>query len=289
VLSAGYSFCVDYGANSAILGSLTTRGLVTASLAAALAYMALPALFSGGGTTRPSGEAGADGATPPQAGQAALLLWLMTAVACWGVYHELGPRLRLPSWGLLAMGLLRLGRRPGWAAAHLRAHGYLLVAATAAEGILSYLVYPESLMGTVGRTEAAIYGGTSLGLLGPLFWRPQPETASEDRATCYGLAALSLALLALFATKEMSGSTITLGWAGLGASFLVSGLAAGRRELRLPGLGLLCLAALKALLLDLTGLALPYRVLSYSVLGGLLVLSSYLYVGWSRTERADGI
>ena len=52
---------------------------------------------------------------------------------------------------------------------------------------------------------------------------------------------------------------------------------------------LLVLCVLKALFQDLTGLILPYRVLSYMVLGGLLVLASYLYVRLSREADSDAV
>ena len=68
------------------------------------------------------------------------------------------------------------------------------------------------------------------------------------------------------------------GWTLLGVSYLLPGLVLRKQELRIPGLALLILCVLKALFMDLTGLELPYRVLSYTVLGALLVLSSYGYV-----------
>jgi len=76
-----------------------------------------------------------------------------------------------------------------------------------------------------------------------------------------------------------------LGWTLLGMGYLLPGLFSGRTPLRLPGLALLGVCVLKALFRDLTGLALPHRVLSYGVLGVLLVLSSFLYVRLTKKEE----
>ena len=87
--------------------------------------------------------------------------------------------------------------------------------------------------------------------------------------------------------QQAAGAYITLGWSLVGVSYLVAGLGLRKRALRLPGLGLLGLCVMKALFVDLTALELPYRVLSYTVLGALLLLSSYLYVRSTDQEDSD--
>jgi len=74
------------------------------------------------------------------------------------------------------------------------------------------------------------------------------------------------------------------------AAYVAAGLALRRQALRLPAVGLLTLCLLKALFRDLSGLPVPERVLCYTVLGGVLVLSSYLYVRLSReTDEGESV
>ncbi|OGR56731.1 MAG: hypothetical protein A2X36_02860 [Elusimicrobia bacterium GWA2_69_24] len=277
-----YCFCIDYGSNLPVLGPVTPRLLVTAS--AVVTYGAALACCR-----RPEGVflgvAGSDWRRSSA--------WFAAGIAAFGAYNEFGPRLRLPLWGLGALALLLLGRRReeeglGVAAADFRLQAYLLVLATAAEGVLSYLVYPASLLGTLGARETAIFWCSSLILAAPVFWpawAKTPAEEAEERSARYVFAALSLILPALFIAKEADGAWITLGWTLLGMGYLLPGLFSGRTPLRLPGLALLGVCVLKALFRDLTGLALPHRVLSYGVLGVLLVLSSFLYVRLTKKEE----
>lgn len=274
-----YCFAIDYGANLPILGPLTPRGLNAVCASAAFGYLAF-------GTPLPPG--GAWGATYAAWRQTAA--WLMTAIASFGVYNEFGPRLRLPVWSLSALGLLSLGRRRGHLGDSLRLQAYLLAIGTAAEGVLSYLLYPSVLMPVVGTLETSVYAVTAVSLLAPLAFRPWAEDKAEreeELGAHYLFTTLSLGLLALFVAKEFDGAYITLGWSLVGAAYLVGGILGGRQALRLPALGLLVLCVGKALFKDLTGLELPFRVLSYTVLGALLVASSYLYVRLSKQEDAD--
>ncbi|MFH1724907.1 MAG: DUF2339 domain-containing protein [Elusimicrobiota bacterium] len=274
-----YSFVIDYGLNLPVAGAVTSRGLVAGSLTASYAFL----IF---GMKTPEGSF--LGFAYREWRRA--LVALMLAVASFGVYHEFGPRMRLPIWGISALLLLALGRRRGRFGEDLRAHGYLLTLGTAAEGILSYLVYPASLLRPIGPRETAIFAGSSLLLLWPLLWPAWGETdaeRTEESAAAHLFSILSATLLTLFIAKESVGTHITLRWTLVGVSYLISGLLLRRQALRLPGLALLGLCVMKALFMDLTGLALPYRVLSYTVLGGLLVVSSYIYVRITQWEDAD--
>ncbi|MEK7746770.1 MAG: DUF2339 domain-containing protein, partial [Elusimicrobiota bacterium] len=276
-----YSFLIDYGANQSLLGPLSPRLLVTAALGSAYAYL----LFA---SEAPEGSF----LGVKHSDWRRMCAWLMSGVLAFGVYseHRFGPRVRLPMWAASALAMLALGRRRGLAGNDLRLQGYLLICGTAAEAVLSYLVRSQALLGTLGWLETAIYAAASLALLAPLAWPAWAETPSErteELAAAHLCSCLSLGLLAAFIYKEAAGTIVTLGWSLLGVAFVLAGLALRRQALRLPGVALLVLCVLKALFQDLTGLILPYRVLSYMVLGGVLVLASYLYVRLSAEADCD--
>jgi hypothetical protein len=208
---------------------------------------------------------------------------LMTAAAV----SEAGcdPLMRLPAACLAALALLILGRRRGALGADLRVQAYGLAAAAPVIGAATYLWPGGAAALTTG--DALRYGASSLVLLGPLAfggWGRTPEEAVEERAAGHIFAALSVAMTSLFVLREASGPALTLWWTALGGGYLLAGLLAERRELRWPALALLGLCVAKAFFHDLTGLALPWRMLSMSVLGLLLVLCSLAYVRWVKEE-----
>lgn len=195
----------------------------------------------------------------------------VSAVLCWG---QLDASLRLPIAALGSISLLWLGRRSRDFGVDLRSQAYLLAAAT-------------PFMVASGAPHGPSCAFAALALLTPLAWRPvaaNTDEAVEERGAGHVYPALSLSLLGLWVSREAAGSLITLWWTALGGAYLLSGLAAQRRELRWPALALLGLCVAKAFLSDLTGLALPYRVLSMTALGLLMVLSSLAYVRLVKEE-----
>lgn len=194
------------------------------------------------------------------------------------------PRMRLPAAALASMLLLVLGRRRGPLAPDFRVQAYGLAAAAPAVGAVTFLWPGEGALSIV---DAAVYGASSLVLLAPLAlgrWATGPEEAVEERAAGHVFAALSVVMTTVFVAREASGPVITLWWTALGGGYLLAGLLSEKRELRWPALALLGLCVTKAFLYDLTGLALPYRMLSMSALGLLLVLCSLAYVRWGKEE-----
>ncbi len=270
-----YSFFLDYGANAPVLGPLTPRGLVSLCLAAS--YLRLTTAAAAPQGTLLGWEL---------AGWRRAQAWLLAAVAgCW-IYAECGPRLRLPLWSLTSLVFLAAGRRRGDAGSSLRTASVAMTLATVVEGVISYYLQPAALGAVLSIGELAVYCGSALALLVPLVftgWAQDDAEAREERRGHYLAAALSLKLLALLVAKEADGALITIAWGLIGVGYLTPGLWLDSKPLRLPGLALLILCVLKALFRDLTGLALPYRVLSFAVLGLLMVGSSWLYAG--RRER----
>ena len=78
-------------------------------------------------------------------------------------------------------------------------------------------------------------------------------------------------------------------WALYGAALLVVGLARRNRLLRLMALTLLGLTTLKVFLFDLSSLDKVYRIISFIVLGAILLAVSFLYQQrQQRAARAEG-
>ena len=92
----------------------------------------------------------------------------------------------------------------------------------------------------------------------------------------------SLAIVSAFEGNELEpGQTpqvlLSAFWAILGLACLVTGLVRDLRPLRLAGLALLGLAAVKVFLYDLSRLESIYRALSFIALGLLLLASAFAY------------
>jgi hypothetical protein len=80
-------------------------------------------------------------------------------------------------------------------------------------------------------------------------------------------------------------TALSIAWSGYAAVLLALGFLRSRRPLRLAGLGLLGLVAVKLLLIDLAGAPQAYRVLSFLIVGALMIAVSYAY---HRLERRPG-
>jgi hypothetical protein len=81
------------------------------------------------------------------------------------------------------------------------------------------------------------------------------------------------------------GFYLTAGWSLLACALFVFGMLLRERIYRLAGLGLLCLALAKIVLLDVWGLELAYRVISFMVLGIVLLLIGFLYTRYQDKIR----
>ncbi|MDD5629249.1 MAG: DUF2339 domain-containing protein [Elusimicrobia bacterium] len=279
-----YCFLIDYGANRPVLPLLTPSRLVTG--AAVLCFVT--AIF---GREMPQGKLLGLEYAAWRGAQS----WLMCAAAASGFSVESRPQLRLPFLGASALVLLGAGRsrlpqaKP--VAASFRMQAYIGLLAASAAGVWSYLLFPGA-SALEGRAAAFVFWVTAVSWLVPLAWQPWAADARESReeaAAQHLFGLMSLILPALYIAKTCGGAYMTLSWTLLASAYLVTGLVFRRRALRLPGLGLAGLCVAKALFVDLTSLQLPYRVLSYTVLGVMLVSCSYLYVRLTGKEDCDEI
>jgi uncharacterized membrane protein len=86
--------------------------------------------------------------------------------------------------------------------------------------------------------------------------------------------------------KRLSLSII---WAAYGGAMLGIGLWRGNRLLRVMALGLLAITIVKVFLLDLASLDRIYRIISFIVLGAILLAVSFLYQQWQRRESGKSL
>jgi uncharacterized membrane protein len=110
-------------------------------------------------------------------------------------------------------------------------------------------------------------------------------------ANVLALVALSAEAVGFFEARGASGAdaarlrdlglakqlSLSVVWALYGAGLLLAGSARRARLLRLLGLALLGVTALKVFVLDLSALDRAYRIVSFIVLGAILLAVSYLY------------
>jgi uncharacterized membrane protein len=85
--------------------------------------------------------------------------------------------------------------------------------------------------------------------------------------------------------QRPGGFYLTAGWSLLACVLFVLGMLLRERVYRFAGLGLLCLALAKIVLLDVWGLELVYRVISFMVLGVVLLVIGFLYTRYQDKIR----
>ena len=81
--------------------------------------------------------------------------------------------------------------------------------------------------------------------------------------------------------------SLSIIWMLYGGAMLVAGLIRSRKLLRLMGLILLAVTTLKVFLLDLSSLDKIYRIISFIVLGAILLGVSFLYQRWQKSNETE--
>ncbi|MGO9227653.1 MAG: DUF2339 domain-containing protein [Bryobacteraceae bacterium] len=203
-------------------------------------------------------------------------LYLYTAAALMVVlvYLELRPPFIEVGWAVLALLLLVVGRSRNLS--DLRYQSYAL-AAVAFGRALALEFDPAQTFASVEQRIAA--GILVIGCLfvAQLFLpQSQEKDASEPGARLfYSLLATGLATALLY--REVSGSMLTVAWGIEGAVLLGAGFPLRDRTLRLFGLALFLICIGKLFFYDLSALETLYRIMSFFVLGVILVGVSWIY------------
>ncbi len=199
------------------------------------------------------------------------------------LYLELRPPYIEIGWALLTVLLLVAGRFRDLP--DLRYQSYALAAVTSWRAMAVEL-YPA---GTFANTEQRIAAGALV--IGCLFVvqlflpQTQEKPGSEPGGRLlYSLLATGLATVLLY--QEVSGSMLTVAWGIEGAVLLAAGFPLLDRTLRLSGLALFLICIGKLFFYDLRELETLYRILSFFVLGVILVSVSWIYTRFrDRIQR----
>jgi hypothetical protein len=211
-------------------------------------------------------------------------LYLYAPAILWTVLlrFEMGRTLAVTGWALTGVALLAIG----WTAeiADLRAQSYALAVLTFVRCWNINFYIAESLLGAPARVLtgafviASFYAGE--------FLSPRRKAEDDgvrswlariDAQARVGFSLMATTLLALLIFYEVSGTLRTVGWGIEGAALLLAGFGLRERSLRLAGLALLLACAAKLFVYDLRELEIVYRILSFIVLGLLLLGASWIY------------
>lgn len=195
--------------------------------------------------------------------------WAGVFLAAALIRFEAGRTLAVIGWAALMLALLWRARqtripdlhRQGWTmAAATFARGWATNFASLADG----LTLPVRLA-TAAFVIAAFHIAQSF----------TPRENARERGA-YALA--GIVLLSLLLYYEASGSMLTIAWGAQAVATLAAGFLARERILRLAGLALFGLCILKLFLYDLRNLETLARIVSFIVLGLVLIAASWLYM-----------
>jgi hypothetical protein len=203
-------------------------------------------------------------------------------------------------WAAEAAVLAELGRRLGQRVAAAGTFGFLLLAALHA---LVFAAPPAALVDGADSFRNAV---AELGAVAVVAWFAARRTIGlfpHDRTvleTASGTALVYLASVGIISAyqpgrvelqtgklgvREQGQAILSAFWSLLGLGLLWAGLRRDARPLRLAGFALLAVAVGKVFLYDIAKLDQGYRVLSFVVLGLLLLAGAYAYQRMRRGTR----
>jgi uncharacterized membrane protein len=184
-------------------------------------------------------------------------------------------------WAALGLALLGIGTRLGYTA--LRAQSYILGVIVFGRTWAVNLNLTDLVAGVpvgVLTAVAVIASFYSAELLSP---RPQPVGPSADPfqkaevKARFFFSFMATALLTVLLFQQVSGRMLTVAWGVEGLGLLFAGFPLRERSMRFAGLILLLVCVLKLFVWDLRNLEMPFRVLSFIVLGVILIGVSFFY------------
>jgi len=183
------------------------------------------------------------------------------------LYRELQAPYVAAGWTIFAFALLALGRAIGLR--DLRYQSYALAGLAFVRALLLEFLSPRIFASVNQR----IFAGAAVAacLASAQFLLPR-----ERHSRLY-YSFLATVLVAALLYQEVSGGMLTVSWGIEGAALLSLGFLLRDRTLRLSGLALFLVCVGKLFVYDLRELETLYRILSFFVLGVILVGVSWLY------------
>ena len=204
--------------------------------------------------------------------------YLYTAAALMVVLlrFELGRALAVVGWSAFALILIAIGER--WKNVDLRRQSYVIAALAFLRSWTTDFWSPGGLEGHTGRIATGAFVVACLFV--SQFLIPQPR-----RARLY-YSLLATVLLTILLYHEVSGRLLTMAWGAEGVALLTAGFPLRDRALRLSGLTLFFVCISKLFAYDLEQLETMYRILSFIVLGLIMVSVSWVYTRFrDRVQR----
>jgi hypothetical protein len=188
---------------------------------------------------------------------------------------ELGRSQVVIGWALFGLALLVLGQR--WNNVDLRWQSYCVAALAFWRSWTTDFFSPGDLSGAGGRIAAGTLVIASFFAAQLVIPQVQREWKGLERYARPYFSLLSSILTAILLFHEVSGSMLTVAWGIEGVGLLTAGFPLRDRTLRLSGLALFLVCILKLFFYDLRQLETLYRILSFIVLGLILVSVSWVY------------
>jgi hypothetical protein len=216
-------------------------------------------------------------------------LWVPAVLAVVLARFELGRTLVVVGWAALGLVLLYIGARTR--NRDLRYQSYGLAALTFFRSWNTNFYVPESFGGVPSRVLTGATVVASFFLAEFIARRPEdygegePSPTLLDRHARKIFSLLASVLLAVLIFYEVSGSLLTVAWGLEGLLVLSLGFPTRERVLRLAGLALFTFCVLKLFAYDLRELDTPDRILSFIVLGLLLLGVSWIYTRFKEHVR----
>ncbi len=224
-----------------------------------------------------------------------LYLYAPALLAVLLLRFEFGRVLTVVGWALLGLSLLFFGIR--WNNQDLRWQSYVLAVLTFSRSWATNFYIPESLAGMFGRVVTgtwvigSLYAAQllsprdqKLGSVAPKNWLGRALNQCDLHARAM-FSLLASALLTVLLFYEVSGRLLTVAWALEGVVLLVAGFPLRERVLRLSGLCLLAACIVKVFAYDLRELEALPRIVSFVVLGVLLLGVSLIYTRFREQLR----
>ena len=204
-------------------------------------------------------------------------LYLYSAAILFVVFarFELGHELAIVAWSLFGLALYEIGQLRKIADLRWQSYALALLTFSFAAGILAGN-HARILTGSI--VIASLYCAQLLA--------PRDAGESNERYARAFYSLLATLLLAILLFYEVSGGTLTMVWAAEALALLGAGFPLRDRVQRLSGLTLFMICVLKLFLYDLRELETVNRILSFIVLGLILVGVSWMYTRFrDRIQR----
>ena len=208
-------------------------------------------------------------------------------------HYELGSAEAVIAWAMLFFALLWSGVQ--LRQLDLRVQAYLIAIAVCVRSFVINVQLSGEVFGvseSIATTVPAILALFAAALL----WRKERSALAAspdlpplirwlDANSTQFLSVFGVGLLAALLYYSVAGNVLTIAWAAEGLAVTAAGFLVRERVLRLAGLALIAVCLVKGFAIDLQGVDPIYRIISFIVLGMILVGISFVYTKYRHLIR----